>query len=594
MNRGVVSFIAGLGTGYLQQSKYQDEQDRLKKLDQMAQEKHDADMRELNKKAAGDTALQTAAAPQQVDQGAGGVTLPASADNRDVGQPDGPTVDNGQLQPGVRVGGTTYTDPAAASAAAAAANQPGAVRTRQIQALNGIDPERAARLEQETTTTQASQVKLDEAKQSAADRIWSRSLGAAMSAGHDGLAQLVSASQTGPMAGKQIKAVPSVDGKTVTYNVVNEDGTMRPTNLTFSNDLQGVTQAGYLLDKTITPEHRAEFAQKEAKTQAEIQELGAKGKYWNSFADQKDALIANGGAAPKRADHFDEKEWDKGAAIDKELVAIPDPIGGDKPTQSGDLRTRRMQLYNAARSAGTLSPAEAAEAADTAIVNVKNIAAQRVADAKAADKKSTLTMDQSIKQVLKEVDARAKIAKAAPAAEPGSAPGVKIAPADQAARDKDAVGALNAELVKYQTQLQTLGPNGDPATVQRVQADIAGVTKELARYKARPAAAGVAAPATVKPPAAAVASAGVPAPAQVPAQPAGPGPDLDAARAALVQAKANLLTYSPRKMAQDPQGFASAKTALAQAQQRAAAAEAAWRSSLGTVPASTVRPGLHL
>jgi hypothetical protein len=578
MSNGLLAFIAGLGTGYLNQSRYQDEKARQEKLDQITFDKAADEKTDRQKKLAGDQAL--------ADAGRTAVVEP-NVTNDDDGNPSS--------APPLRVIGPgpaqTFTDPAAAQTAAANTNaQP--VRARQIQALNGIDPERGAKLEAETQTTQAGQLKIDAAKQDAADKLWQRAVGSALSSPdpHGGLATLINNTEVGVMQGRSVKPVPSEDGKTVTYNLVSQDGTMTPTNLTFSNDMPGAIQAAYMLDRTVSPEHRIELALKVEKNKADVAEAGAKKGYWESFAAQKDALTANGGAAPKRADHFDDKQWEAAAKIDKELVAVPDPTGGDKPTQSGDLRSRRMQLFNAFRTKGDLSPQEAAEQADTAVVNIKNIALQRVADAKAADKKSTLTVDQVIKQVLKEADQRA----AKPAAQPGSAPGVKLPSGEQAVRDNDALGLVQQELQKSTSRLAQIkaDPQATPEDMQRAQADVDGLNREVTRLQ-KSARGGVKVAPAAAVPAATVASTGVVA-AAPPTVPAGPGPELDAARATFEAAKANLLTYSPRKQAQDPQGFAAAKTAVMQAQQRAAQAEAAWQGSMGTMPASTARPGLHL
>jgi hypothetical protein len=580
MSNGILAFIAGLGTGYVNQSRYNDEKERQAKLDQVTLDKAADDKATRQRQLAGDQAL--------ADAGKTAAVEPNVANDDDGNPTSAPPVR--VIGPGP---GQAFADPAAAQAAAAATNaQP--VRARQIQALNGIDPERAAKLEAETQTTQAGQIKIDAAKQEAADKLWQRAVGSALSSPdpHAALAGLINNTEVGVMQGRTVKPMPSADGKSVTYALVSPDGTTSPTNLTFSNDMPGAIQAAYMLDRTVTPEHRIELALKVEKNKADVAEAGAKKGYWESFAAQKDALTANGGAAPKKADHFDDKQWDAASKIDKDLVGIPDPTGGDKPTQSGDLRSRRMQVFNDLRTRGDLSPQEAAEKADTFIVNVKNSAMQLWTDAHAADKKATLTIDQAIKQVLKEADARAKAAAAKPAGEPGSAPGIRINAGEQAARDGDSLGILQQELGKSSQRLAAVkaDPQATPDDLARAQQEVDGLNRELARRQ-KTARAGVKPAAASPVPAAKVAAAGV---APVPAQPTGPGPELDSARTTLQQAQAALLTYSPRKQAQDPQGFAAAKAAVAQAQQRAAQAEAAWQQSVGTMPASTARPGLHL
>jgi hypothetical protein len=579
MSNGLLAFIAGLGTGYVNQSRYNDEKERQAKLDQITFDKAADEKTERQKKIAGDQALASAGSTAVVEP---------SVTNDDDGNPTS--------APPVRVVGAgqgqAYIDPAAAQTAAAAANaQP--ARARQIQALNGIDPERAQKMEAEQQAVDAKKMELQAGALKLGDAIWQHDRQAAKLQGWSGFEDLINRSEVGPMAGRKVKIVPSDDGKSVSVNIVNPDGTLTPTQLNFSNDAKGLDDADIALDRSVGPMQRVEFGMKAGKTDAEIKELIAKAGYWDANGQKQQVLAANGGAAPRRADHFDDKQWDAASKIDKDLVGIPDPAGGDKPTQSGDLRSQRMQLFNSLRTQGDLSPQEAAEKADTAVVNIKNIAMQRWTDAHAQDKKSTMTVDQAIKQVIKEASQRAAAAK--PAA---VAPG-KVNPGEQAGRDADALAIVQQELQKSSARLAQVktDPQATPDDLQRAQADVDGLNREVARLS-KIARVGVnpAAPATAPKPAV-VASAGVPpvaAPAAPTPMPTGPGPDLDTARAALESAKNVLLTYSPKKQAQDPQGFAAAKAALVQAQQRAAQAEAAWQGSVGTMPASTARPGLHL
>jgi hypothetical protein len=429
---GIASFIAGLGTGIVSGSRYQDEQERLKKKDQMDQETHDAQMdaaadakTERKQKLANEKALRDAAAPVAVTQGAdvSGISGngPAQYDSADVAASDvrqATTMADatGNAAPAVTVapkfaaGGIRFDDPAAAQAAATAANAPQARQQRMQTAMEQTgDFAGAASLRSSNLQAQAAQ-------QTLSDSIWKHDLGAAMQMGHDGLADLVSKSEAGPMSGHSIKAVPSPDGKTVTYNKVGADGSMTPTNLTFSNDQAGIAQAAYMLDKTVTPEHRVEYAIKSAKTDAEVKELNAKAGYWEANGQKQSALAANGGTA-KKADHFDEKEWNNAAKIDKGVVSLPNAFG-DKDVESGDLRSAYLQVFNAAKSSGDFAPNEAVEHATTTVVRLKNAAQARVDAAKAADPKSALTIDQAVRSIMKEAQA----AKPAASATPGTAP----------------------------------------------------------------------------------------------------------------------------------------------------------------------------
>jgi hypothetical protein len=257
MGRAALSFLAGLGSGALAGYQRQQDMERQAKIDQRAQEEHDARMREQQQKEQDRIALATAARPAQVDVGAGGFTKPDTMDNRDVGQPGEPGAEAGGLVLGSLVNGKPYGDTAAAQQAAADYNAPDARRQRQADALDASGKPTEAIALQNATMTQAS------AKRKEADEAWRRKIGSAMQAGHEGLADLVTSTDVGPLAGKKAKAVVSPDGKTVNYNIVGEDGTLTPTQYTFQNNMEGVITAGHLLDRTITPEHRMEGLRKD-------------------------------------------------------------------------------------------------------------------------------------------------------------------------------------------------------------------------------------------------------------------------------------------------------------------------------------------
>jgi hypothetical protein len=635
---GIAAFIAGLGTGYVNGSRYQDEQERLKRKDQMDKETHDAQMAasadaatERKQKLANEQLLRDAAAPVNVTQGADvtGISGNGTAQYADAGvaasdarQATTMAEDAGNAAPPVSVtpkfaaGGIRFDDAAAAQAAATAANAPQARQQRMQTAMEQTgDYAGAASLRSANLQSQAAQQQL-------ADSIWKHDLGAAMQAGHDGLADLVSKSESGPMAGQAIKAVPSPDGKTVTYNKVAPDGTMTPTNLTFSNDPAGVAQAAYMLDKTVTPDHRVDYALKSSKNAAEVAELTAKGQYWQSNATKQDALAANGGTA-KKADHFDEKEWNNAAKIDKDTVSLPDPLGGDKAIPSGDLRAAYMQSFNNAKNSGDFAPNEAVEHATTTVVRLKNAAQARVDAAKAADPKSPLTVSQAVKDIIKEAAQRQP-----PAAAAGTAPGAsgatgsssptQIPPAVQTQRDT-AAGVMmirtemggdieKAKATAAQVQ-QEIGrtKNADAKSIlqgylNRLQLGI-NASQQQGAAPASPAAAapaapvaaqGIAAPAAAAPPAApTVAAQGVPITPpsmQDLAQRAG------AARATLrtLQAKAPGLSAGRAALDAYAVKVEQARSDLAQAEAAASAAQdAATRASYAQGQANNTGPAFR-
>jgi hypothetical protein len=127
MAKNAVAFFAGLGSGYLQQKDRDEEKARRDKRDAREQEQHDATMAAHRKGQAADAAV--AAASRPMVAGAGGMSKPDTMDNRDVGLPENAALPNGGL------------------ADTATANTPQAIRGRQVAALQGIDPERADRLQ---------------------------------------------------------------------------------------------------------------------------------------------------------------------------------------------------------------------------------------------------------------------------------------------------------------------------------------------------------------------------------------------------------------------------------------------------------------
>lgn len=198
------------------------------------------------------TNLQDAARPVTITEGAGGMVRPATMDNSDVGLPENAALPNGGLLPaGYRVADQTFTDRPQAEAAAAKQNAPEAVNNRVIAAYRGAGQvDKAMQVEGSMRTAELQKMQL-------ADTKWRRDLGGAMQGGHQGLAALATNSEAGPMAGMKVQAIPGADGK-VTYGALDADGKVQPIPglPSFTNDQNGITQAAFMLDKTITPEAR--------------------------------------------------------------------------------------------------------------------------------------------------------------------------------------------------------------------------------------------------------------------------------------------------------------------------------------------------
>lgn len=88
--------------------------------------------------------------------------------------------------------------------------------------------------------------------------------------------------------------------------------------------------------------------------------------------------------------------------------------------------------------------------------------------------------------------AAAPAAPTVPAAPAGPAPAAsatKIPPAEQAARDADALSVLKTELVKAQRSLATAEAKGDPTEIARMRSDVSGLMREISRQEKKTVAA---------------------------------------------------------------------------------------------------------
>jgi hypothetical protein len=227
--------IAGLGAvagGYM---KGEDMIQRQRRDEEEQQARRD----ERKRAEEGRLALAQAVTPTAVEEVPGLEAKPATMDDRDVGQPGEQRIGSSSF----RAAGQSFDSREAADAAAAGFNSPEATDKRVSLALaKSGDVVGAKRYE-------ASAAEL-------AEKSWRRQLGGAIQKGHDGLAEFVTRSGGDGLAPHRLKAVPSEDGKQVTYHKVNEDGSTTPTRLTFSNDQDGVIRAAYMLDRGVTPEQR--------------------------------------------------------------------------------------------------------------------------------------------------------------------------------------------------------------------------------------------------------------------------------------------------------------------------------------------------
>lgn len=266
-NKAALAFATGFGGGYMG-GKRQAALDEERKADrQMRQDEHDARRRESQRQEGDRISLANAARPVTVEEGANGAIKLDSADNRDVdGTPA--TISNAGAY---RVNGQTYADRGGADAAAAQANTPEA----QDQRISLAMKERGNVVGAKQYEASARQSQLAAAE--LADKVWNREIREAMPKGHQGIADFLSRTQVGPLKGVEVKAIPNQDGKTVTYHMVNPDGTTTPKpDLTFTNDQTGVIKAGYQLahvDPEVRYRHMVEEDKQAAVVSAKEKEL---------------------------------------------------------------------------------------------------------------------------------------------------------------------------------------------------------------------------------------------------------------------------------------------------------------------------------
>jgi hypothetical protein len=237
---GGMAFMAGLGTGFLDETEKVRQRSRQQKKDAQDTEIHDARMKEVRDAQDLQASLKDAARPVDVQGGANGQLIAPSADNRDVGLPDGPTLDNGGMSnQAYRVGAQPFSEPTAANAAATAANAPEAVMARTVQAyrtagkpLEALNMKNAAR-----TDAAGDRTELDEM----ANRLMDKKLEANGGDIFKTAAQLGTNSQMGPLAGMTVESVPSADAKTM--NIVGTKDGAQQIIKSYTNDALGKQQA---------------------------------------------------------------------------------------------------------------------------------------------------------------------------------------------------------------------------------------------------------------------------------------------------------------------------------------------------------------
>lgn len=212
--------------------------------------------------------------------------MPATMDNIDVGQPGEAPV----APTTYTVGNQSFGDQGQAQAAAAAANSPAAQAQRMAAAYakNGQGA-MAMQVQRDAQQSELASLGLKQKHLEIANQEFDNLLGQQTS--HDALANFVSNSQhDGQGGGLQVKAIPSADGKTVSYAKVNDDGSLTPTGHTYTNDDAGVQQAQLWLSRS-TPlaakignlHQQAQDQLAQTKEASEATERAARARYYDAI-----------------------------------------------------------------------------------------------------------------------------------------------------------------------------------------------------------------------------------------------------------------------------------------------------------------------
>lgn len=176
--KGLASFAAGFGGGYLN-AKRQGMLDEERQADRaMRQQEFDARMGEVNDKKNLRMSLADAARPVTVESGAGGAIRPETMDNRDVGLAENASQPNAGLSLSqYRVKDKSYETQELADTAAAAQNTRDARRMRQADVYDAAGrPAEATSLENSALSQKQNQIKFNQDQNTYAAKVKSEGL----------------------------------------------------------------------------------------------------------------------------------------------------------------------------------------------------------------------------------------------------------------------------------------------------------------------------------------------------------------------------------------------------------------------------------
>lgn len=223
-----VAFLAGLGTGYMNQKKSQKDEERQAKKDSQDQMIFDANMEKINREKSDRDTLKSAARDVEVDVGAGGMTRPETMDNRDVGMAENQSQPNAGLLPvAARVGTRTFANPDEANKFAQEQNSPTGKSTRIANAYREIGrPEDAIRLETAQSQQKLTGMQVQQAEEQAAREAFNQNAMDEMrqNGTFQGIANILTKTGSNGLNGVSFSAEPSEDGKMMRFVKTDAQG----------------------------------------------------------------------------------------------------------------------------------------------------------------------------------------------------------------------------------------------------------------------------------------------------------------------------------------------------------------------------------
>ena len=365
---GILALAAGFGTGYMQQQEREFQRKRQEKQDAQQEQKFGWEAQDRQRQDQERQAMQTAAKPIAMTEGAGGMVRPDTMDNRDVGLPENANQPNEGLMPvAYRVGAQPFASRNDAQAEVAMQNAPEARQSRRVMALEGM-----GRFD-EADKARMTQMQLSESTRKYQDEGYSDALKALRSGDAAGAAAAFNKSGAMKVQG-DIQLTPKeidlpghgkVKSYDATFNLTNPDGSVRPMTIN-SHD---ATMASMPYEKFLKAGVDA------SKETREGNESAAKANYYNALAGFNNAKAdgsagpgAKGGDKPFKMDEDDKlrfQESNKGVHEANKALndAMSKLMPGDDPSKApaivhaqGLVRSAKLNQLKTGIQVGAVTP----------------------------------------------------------------------------------------------------------------------------------------------------------------------------------------------------------------------------------------------